>query len=56
LQTQHEIAEAAAKDANAKAGSIEQKIGSFYRSGMDEAAIEKAGLAPLKPTSRASTR
>ena len=31
------------------AGSIEQKVGDFYASGMDEAAIEKAGLAPLAP-------
>ena len=29
-------------------GSIEQKVGDFYASGMDESAIEKAGLAPLK--------
>jgi putative endopeptidase len=50
LQTQREIAEAAARDANkAKAGSIEQKIGWFYRSGMAEGAIEKAGYAPIKP-------
>ena len=31
------------------AGSIEQKVADFYASGMDEAAIEKAGTAPLKP-------
>ena len=50
LQTQREIAEAAARDADtAKAGSIEQKIGWFYRSGMAEGAVEKAGYAPLKP-------
>ena len=30
-------------------GSTEQKIGSFYRSFMDEAAIDKAGLAPVQP-------
>jgi putative endopeptidase len=30
-------------------GSIEQKVGDFYASGMDEAAIEKAGAGPLKP-------
>jgi putative endopeptidase len=36
---------AAAKDTR----GIEQKIGAFYRSYMDEAAIEKAGLAPVKP-------
>ena len=31
------------------AGSIEQKVADFYAGGMDEAAIEKAGIAPLKP-------
>ena len=31
-------------------GSVQQKVGDFYASGMDEAAIEKRGLAPLKPT------
>jgi putative endopeptidase len=30
-------------------GSIEQKVADFYASGMDEAAIEKAGMVPLKP-------
>ncbi len=30
------------------AGTIEQKIGDFYRSYMDTAAIDAAGLAPLK--------
>ncbi|WP_243041615.1 M13 family metallopeptidase [Dyella sedimenti] len=50
LNTQHDIVDAAAKDAaNAKAGSIEQKIGYLYASGMDEAAIEKAGFEPIKP-------
>jgi putative endopeptidase len=50
LETQHSIAEKAAKDADhAKTGSIEQKIGWFYRSGMDDAAVEKAGFAPIKP-------
>jgi putative endopeptidase len=50
LDTQHEIAEKAAKDANtAKAGSIEQKIGYFYRSGMDDKAVEAAGYTPIKP-------
>ena len=49
LETQHTIAEAAAKNADhAKAGSNEQKIGWFYHSGMDEASVEKAGYAPLK--------
>jgi putative endopeptidase len=50
LLTQREIAEAAAHHANdATAGSIEQKIGGFYRSGMAEGAIEKAGYTPIKP-------
>ncbi len=30
-------------------GSIRQKVGDFFASGMDEAAIEKAGTAPLAP-------
>ncbi|MGC1549708.1 MAG: M13-type metalloendopeptidase [Rhodanobacter sp.] len=50
LNTQHEIVEAAAKDAaQAKPGSAEQKIGYLYETGMDEAAIEKAGFDPIKP-------
>jgi len=49
LETQHDIAEKAAKGADAaKAGSVEQKIGWFYRSGMSEAAVEKAGYDPVK--------
>lgn len=31
----------------AKAGTAEQKVGDFYKSGMDSAAIDKAGLTPL---------
>lgn len=31
------------------AGSIAQRVGDFYSAGMDEAAIEKAGLKPLQP-------
>jgi putative endopeptidase len=31
-------------------GSIEQKVGDFYASGMDDAAIEKAGIAPTQPS------
>ncbi len=41
------ILEAAAKDAAAK-DSVKGKVGAFYRSGMDEAAIEKAGAKPLQ--------
>ena len=51
LNIQHGIVEQAAKHAaQAKSGSIEQKIGWLYASGMDEAAIDKAGYAPIKPT------
>src|SRR5438270_9328906 len=36
--------------ANAKnRGEVEQKVGDYYSSCMDEAAINKAGIAPLKP-------
>ncbi len=50
LNTQHDIVDAAAKGAaSAKAGSIEQKIGYLYASGMDEAAIDKAGFEPIQP-------
>ncbi|MBU6248933.1 MAG: M13 family metallopeptidase [Xanthomonadaceae bacterium] len=50
LNTQHEIVENAAKHAaTAPAGSIEQKIGYLYQSGMDEAARDKAGFDPIKP-------
>src|ERR1700676_3905618 len=31
------------------AGSVEQKVGDLYASGMDSAAIEKLGYEPLKP-------
>jgi len=34
---------------NAPSGSNERKIADLYNSYMDEAAIEKAGLAPIKP-------
>ncbi|MBC7417953.1 MAG: M13 family metallopeptidase, partial [Pedobacter sp.] len=30
-------------------GSIEQKVGDFYHSGMDTVTIEKLGISPLKP-------
>ena len=42
------LEETSAKTAWAK-GSIQQKVGDFYASGMDEATIDKRGLAPLKP-------
>ena len=34
---------------NNTAGSIEQKVGDFYTSGMDSATIEKEGYEPVKP-------
>jgi putative endopeptidase len=43
----HGILEAVAKHKSAKRGSVEQKIGDFYASCMNEAAIEKAGGTPL---------
>jgi putative endopeptidase len=42
------ILEAAAQNPGAK-GSLEQKLGDYYASGMDTLAIEKLGAAPLKP-------
>ncbi|WP_243316868.1 M13 family metallopeptidase [Geothrix paludis] len=40
--------ETSAKTTWAK-GSVQQKVGDFYASGMNEGAIEKRGLAPMKP-------
>src|SRR5712671_5378743 len=44
----HEILEAAAKNAQARKGSNEQKVGDYYASCMDEAKIEAAGLTPMQ--------
>jgi len=49
----HAILDDAAKTTSAPAGSDTQKLGSFYRACMDEAAIEKAGTAPVDPLLRA---
>ncbi|GAA3929132.1 M13 family metallopeptidase [Luteimonas lutimaris] len=50
LQAQRDIVEAADAGADkATAGSIGQKIGWLYRSGMDAAAIDAAGFDPIKP-------
>ncbi|MBS0217338.1 MAG: M13 family metallopeptidase [Proteobacteria bacterium] len=50
LNAQHDILNKAAGGADqAKSGSIDQKVGWLYRSGMDSAAIEKAGWSPIKP-------
>jgi putative endopeptidase len=43
----HELLDEAAANKNAKSGSAEQKVGDFYRSGMDSTAIDKAGITPL---------
>jgi predicted metalloendopeptidase len=47
--TLHEILEEAAKNATAKAGSVEQKIGDFYATCMDEQKREAEGARPLAP-------
>jgi putative endopeptidase len=43
------ILEDAAANRNAAPGSNAQKVGDFYAAAMDTAAIDRAGLAPLKP-------
>jgi putative endopeptidase len=48
LQTQKEIVEATAAS-NAAAGTLEQKIGTLYSNGMNEAAIDQRGYDPIKP-------
>ncbi|MGH8371614.1 MAG: M13 family metallopeptidase [Gammaproteobacteria bacterium] len=48
-ETIRQILENAAKDKHAKPGSVTQKVGDFYASGMDETAINKAGIEPLAP-------
>jgi len=47
--TIHQILEDAAKNTQAQPGSDTRKIGDFYYSGMDEAAINQAGIKPLEP-------
>ncbi|PMQ05188.1 MULTISPECIES: M13 family metallopeptidase [unclassified Dyella] len=42
------VVEAAARADEARAGSIEQKIGRLYRAGMDQDSINKAGSEPIK--------
>jgi putative endopeptidase len=41
------LSESAAKS-NAKAGSVEKRVGDFYAAGMDSAAIDKLGYTPIK--------
>ncbi len=45
----HQMLINASKDTKAKMGSIEQKIGDFYYSGMDETSINQLGVKPLQP-------
>src|SRR5689334_18443052 len=50
LAAQHTLVDKADAAADhAEPGSIEQKIGWLYRSGMDESAVDKAGFDPIKP-------
>jgi len=42
------LLEAAAVKKEAKTGSIEQRVGAFYRSAMDSVAIENAGASPIQ--------
>ncbi len=44
----HQLLDMAAENKNAEKGSPQQKVGDFYRTGMDEDAIKKAGLKPLQ--------
>ncbi|MBH1489619.1 M13-type metalloendopeptidase [Stenotrophomonas muris] len=48
LEVQHALVQQAAAN-QAKAGSVEAKIGDIWKTGNDEAKIEAAGLAPLQP-------
>ncbi len=43
-----DILEAAARSPGPK-GSVTQRVGDFYASGMDEAAVEREGLRPIAP-------
>lgn len=45
----HKMLVKASKDKNVTPGSIEQKVGDFYYSGMDVKNIEKLGVKPLAP-------
>lgn len=46
LNTLHTLLDEAAA-ANAEKGTAEQKVGDFYKSGMDSATIDAAGLTPI---------
>ncbi len=44
----HQLLIDAAKNSHAEIGGLEQKVGDFYYSGMDEAQINQAGVKPLQ--------
>ena len=48
LEVQHALVQQAAAS-QAKAGSVEAKIGDIWKTGSDEAKIEAAGITPLQP-------
>ena len=50
LKALHTLLDSAAGVKNAPAGSHVQKVGDFYRTGMDSATIEKNGITPLNET------
>ncbi|MGO4700751.1 M13 family metallopeptidase [Dyella sp. 2RAB6] len=57
LRVQHDIAEQAAGAAKRADGDASRRqLGLLYRSGMDAAAIERAGLTPLRPVLDAIVR
>ncbi len=57
LRIQRDIADQAAKTSSPADGDIaKRQIGLLYRSGMDTAAIERAGITPLRPTLDAIAR
>ena len=45
----HKMLLEASKNTSSKPGSIEQKVGDFYYSGMDVSMINKLGVTPLSP-------
>nr|WP_277619250.1 M13 family metallopeptidase N-terminal domain-containing protein [Legionella norrlandica] len=45
----HQMLINASENKKAKPGSIEQKVGDFYYSGMDVKSINKLGITPLQP-------
>ncbi|SFG14092.1 M13 family metallopeptidase [Pontibacter chinhatensis] len=48
IQAVKDILDEAAADKNAAAGSVNKRVGDFYASAMDSAAIDKLGYKPIK--------